>query len=229
MKKMLLFALIFCLLISLNAASADGNKVEPGMSAFLERGAYYGVGTDIPEGSYIFTCPDREETDWNDVCDVLVSTYDILQINEEMGMHINFPETDDGYGSFRSYLGNGKVIRIRYSGVKITAAEKIVPEQGKETVLSGHANYGVGYDIPEGTYLFHCVQDGNLDYYDNCTVSISSSTPYIEDDMSYSIYIDSYDESDTIMPSRIFLQAGTILSTHGTPVTITPADPIEFK
>lgn len=66
------------------------------MSAVLERGGYYGIGADIPEGSYILTCTDKEETDCVDVCDVLVSTYDMLQYSEDTGLLLDFPENDDG-------------------------------------------------------------------------------------------------------------------------------------
>ena len=124
--KRLIFTAAICLML-LSIGSALAADIEPGMSAQLKRGAYYGIGTDIPEGSYIFTCLDNEETDWADACEVFFSSYEFLQIHENNGRDLDFPELDDGtYGPVRAFLKAGTIMRIRYSDVIITAAEPVI-------------------------------------------------------------------------------------------------------
>ena len=224
MKKVLFAVMILTLILVFGSVSAEGDKPQPGTSAMLERGGYYGIGLDIPEGSYILTCTDKEETDWVDTCDVLMSDYDLLQYSEEAGMNIDFPEGDDGYGPVRVFLRNGMIMRIRYSDLIITAAEPI-----KDGMLETRGYYGIGYDIPEGNYYLSCIQDKDEEWYDSCRISILTNNSLIDQDFSLDIYADSYEEDDTVHPTHIYLKAGTILQVPGLPVKLTEADPVIFK
>lgn len=224
MKKVLFTTVILILVLAFGSVSAEGNKPEPGMSATLERGGYYGIGADIPEGSYILTCPNKEETEWVDTCDVLVSTYDMLQYSEDTGLSLDFPEDDDGYRPLRVFLRDGMVMRIRYSDVIITAAEPV-----QDGVLETRGYYGIGYDIPEGNYYLSCIQNDDEEWYSSCQISILTNNSLLDGDFSLDIYADSYEEDDTVHPTHLFLKAGTILQVLGLPMKITEADPVIFK
>lgn len=224
MKKLLFTAMIFLLILSFGSVSAEEFMPEPGTSAVLERGGYYGIGADIPEGSYILSCINKDnEEPWYYACDILLSSYDLLQYGEEMGLHADFPETEDGYGPVRFYLRNGMILRIRYSDVMITAAEPI-----KDGVLEASSYYSVGYDIPEGNYYLSCIQDDD-EWEDICQISILTSESFLGQDFSFDFYVDTHEEDGTVHPTHMFLKAGTILHILSNPVKITEAEPVVFK
>ena len=224
MKKVLFTVMILILILAFGSVSADGNKPEPGLSATLERGGYYGIGADIPEGSYILTCTDKEETEWVDTCDVLLTDYELLQYSEEAGMNIDFPEGDDGYEPVRVFLRNGMIMRIRYSDLMITAAEPF-----SDGVLEARGYYGIGDDIPEGNYYLSCIPVEGDEWYSACEIEILTYQSFIDRDFSFNMYVDSAEEDGTSHPTHIFLKGGTILHVLGYPVAITEAAPVEFK
>ena len=190
----------------------------------LERGGYYGIGADSPEGSYFLSCIDNDDSDeWYAPCDVLLTSYDLLQYGEETGLHVDFPESDESREQVRFYLRNGMILRIRYSDVKITAAGPVTDD-----VLNSGGYYSVGYDIPEGNYYLSCIQDDD-EWEDICRLSILTYASFPEQDFSYDLYVDSYEEDGTSHPTRMFLTSGTILHIMGSPVKITKADPVIFK
>ena len=224
MKKVLFAVMILMLILVFGSVFAEGDKPQPGTSAMLERGGYYGIGLDIPEGSYILPCTDKEETDWVDTCDVLMSDYDLLQYSEEAGMNIDFPEGDDGYGPVRVFLRNGMIMRIRYSDVMITAAEPMT-----DGILESRGYYGIGDDIPEGNYYLSCIQGDDDEWYDTCQIEILTYQSFLDREFSFDIYVDSWEEDGTSHPTHMFLKAGTIIHVLGNPVGITEAAPVEFK
>ena len=225
MKRLLFTAMIFILILSFASVSAGADRPEPGMSATLERGGYYGIGSDIPEGSYILSCIDKDETDdWYAVCDVLLSDYELLQYSDEAGMNVYFPEEDDGYGPVRVFLRDGMIMRIRYSDLMITAAEPMT-----EGILEARGYYGIGYDIPEGDYYLSCIPNEEDEWYSACQIEILTYQSFFDDALNFDMYVDSWEEDGTTHPTRMFLKAGTVLHVMGYPVEITEADPVEFK
>ncbi len=222
MKKLVLALITGMFLMCFGAVFADGKLPETGTSAILEQGNYYGIGTSIPEGSYLLTCVQDEEMSWYSSCDVLLTSYDFLQINEDAGISLDFPMKEDGFGAARVFLKEGMLLRVRYSDVTITA----VPEAETSDVLDPYAYYGIGYDIPEGDYFLSCTDD-IVDTF--CTVSILTYTNYFGSDMGYNLHLDNYGEDGVSKPVRVSLKAGTILETHEIPIRITRAEPLAFK
>lgn len=224
MKKLIFTVMICMIFLSFMPVLAEESRVEPGMSAVLKRGAYYYVGSDIPEGSYIFNCVDNENTDWVDACYVVLSTYDYLRLSEDLGKAMEFPELEDGYGPIHAFLKAGTVVKVQYSDVTITAVEPVT--SGK---LDKYSYYGIGYDIPEGAYYLTCDYEEDSEWRSTCGVMLSGYELFYDDEMSQLIYLDTYEEDDTYSPKRIYLPAGMVLETIGTPVQITPAEPLSFE
>ena len=162
--------------------------------------------------------------EWTDACDILLSTYDLLQYTEDTGLPLELPESDEGYEPLRVFLQNGMIMRIRYSDLMITAAEPVT-----DGILESHGYYGIGYDIPEGSYYFSCMADEDEEWYDTCRVSILTYDSFLGRDFSLDMYVDSWEEDGSVHPTHLFLKAGTILHVMGNPVKIAEADPIVFK
>lgn len=238
MKKLLFTVMVCALILVFVPVTSAETGIEPGMSAVLNSspnsGAYYYVGYDIPEGSYIFTCIDNEETEWADGCSVTLTTYDQLQYSADLGKSLNFPDRGEGFGSVQAFLRAGTLLRVQYGPVKITAAapvfaEKTHPEPGSSAILDGYAYYGIGYDIPEGDYYLSCVPEENSEWYDGCEISISAYDYFLYDENSLMLFLGSYGEEDPIVPQRIFLKSGTVLENMGSTLEITAAEPVIFE
>lgn len=122
MKRYIFIAMIclFCMLTV--SVSAETQVLEPGMSAVLKGDdSLYGIGYDIPAGSYYFSCGDEEAED----CKITLFSMDYFQIQEDSGFNIYIYGGEYGH-PVRVWLREGTMLKVSYSPVTITVAEPIV-------------------------------------------------------------------------------------------------------